>query len=135
MVSTGGSGASSGRVTPSGHRTASRGRWDLGTGDAESVLAEARRAFFAMVAVLVVLWIIQIANWADRYGLDGSYGILPRSVGHLGDIFTAPFLHFSWEHIEGNTVPLFVLGVLAVLSRHEHSWVADHPIFVFGDHA
>ena len=34
-------------------------------------------------------------------------------MSRLGDIFTAPFLHFSWQHIEGNSVPLFVLGVLA----------------------
>ena len=34
-------------------------------------------------------------------------------MGWLGDIFTAPFLHANWEHIEGNSVPLFVLGVAA----------------------
>ena len=32
---------------------------------------------------------------------------------HLADIFTAPFLHFSWQHLEGNSVPLLVLGFLA----------------------
>jgi len=62
MVATGGSGPSSsgppGRLTSAGQRSPARGRWDLGTGDAESVLAEARKAFFIMVAVLVVLWII-----------------------------------------------------------------------------
>ena len=34
-------------------------------------------------------------------------------LSRLPDIFTAPFLHFSWQHIEGNSLPLFVLGVLA----------------------
>ena len=34
-------------------------------------------------------------------------------MSRLPEIFTAPFLHFSWQHIEGNSVPLFVLGVLA----------------------
>jgi membrane associated rhomboid family serine protease len=38
---------------------------------------------------------------------------VPRSLGRLGDIFTAPFLHFSWDHIEGNSGPLFVFGLLA----------------------
>src|SRR6202023_1887097 len=42
-----------------------------------------------------------------------SYGILPRSIGRLPDIFTAPFLHFSWDHVEGNAGPLFVFGLLA----------------------
>ncbi len=34
-------------------------------------------------------------------------------MSRLPEIFTAPFLHVNWQHIEGNSVPLFVLGVLA----------------------
>ena len=80
---------------------------------AEIDVDEARKAFFLMVGFIALIWILQIANWADHYHLDGGYGILPRSLGHLGDIFTAPFLHFSWDHIEGNSGPLFVFGLLA----------------------
>jgi len=80
---------------------------------AEIDVDEARKAFFLMVGFIALIWILQIANWADHYGLDNSYGILPRSLGRLGDIFTAPFLHFSWDHIEGNSGPLFVFGLLA----------------------
>ena len=29
-------------------------------------------------------------------------------------ILTAPFLHWSWSHIEGSSIPLLVLGFLAV---------------------
>src|SRR5260370_29210898 len=76
-------------------------------------VAEARKAFFLMVGFIALIWVLQIANWADHYHLDGSYGILPRSVGRLPDILTAPFLHFSWDHIEGNSGPLFVFGLLA----------------------
>jgi len=80
---------------------------------AEIDVDEARKAFFLMVGFIALIWILQVANWADHYHLDASYGILPRSLGHLGDIFTAPFLHFSWQHIEGNSGPLFVFGLLA----------------------
>jgi membrane associated rhomboid family serine protease len=80
---------------------------------AEIDVDEARKAFFLMVGFIVLIWVLQIANWADHYHLDASFGILPRSLGHLGDIFTAPFLHFSWDHIEGNSGPLFVFGLLA----------------------
>jgi membrane associated rhomboid family serine protease len=80
---------------------------------AEIDVAEARKAFFLMVGFIALIWILQIANWADHYHLDGSYGILPRSIGRLPDIFTAPFLHFSWDHVEGNSGPLFVFGLLA----------------------
>ena len=112
MVSTGSSGPP-GRVTPGGRHGAPRGRWDLAPGDAESVLALARRALFVMAAVLAVIWILQIANWADHYRLTLDYGIRPRDAGSLPYVFTAPFLHFSWAHIEGNSGPLFIFGFLA----------------------
>jgi len=72
-----------------------------------------RDALVLMGAFIALIWILQVVNWADGYRLDAQLGIWPHSVTRLGDIFTAPFLHFSWQHIEGNTVPLFVLGVLA----------------------
>jgi membrane associated rhomboid family serine protease len=100
-------------MTPAGRRSVSRGRWDLAPGDAESVLAEARKAFFVMASVLAVLWILQIANWADHYQLTHNYGIRPRDISSLPNVFTAPFLHFSWAHIEGNSGPLFIFGFLA----------------------
>jgi membrane associated rhomboid family serine protease len=93
--------------------TAGRRIWDLGAGDAETVLAEARKALFVMVGFLALLWIIQIVNWADHYRLTFEYGIRPRDLGSLPDIVTAPFLHFSWAHIEGNSGPLFIFGLLA----------------------
>ena len=98
-----GTAATRGQTAATGHRRRS----------AEIDVDEARKAFFLMVGFIALIWILQIANWADHYGLDGSYGILPRSLGHLGDIFAAPFLHFSWDHIEGNSGPLFVFGLLA----------------------
>jgi membrane associated rhomboid family serine protease len=76
-------------------------------------LRNLRNALIVMGAFLALIWILQVVNVADHYQLDQEYGILPRNVGRLGDIFTAPFLHASWAHIEGNSVPLFVLGVAA----------------------
>lgn len=76
-------------------------------------LGKVRGALIAMISFLALLWVIQVANWADGYRLDPGFGILPHHLSHLGDIFTAPFLHASWQHIEGNSVPLFVLGFLA----------------------
>jgi membrane associated rhomboid family serine protease len=93
--------------------TPRHGAWALGTSDAESVLAEARKALFVMVAFLAILWIVQLANAADHYRLIQNYGIRPRDVGSLPDILTAPFLHVSWTHIESNSGPLFIFGFLA----------------------
>ena len=76
-------------------------------------LGKALRALVFMAGFLGLLWVIQLANWADSYGLNTTFDIVPHSQSHLADIFTAPFLHFSWQHLEGNSVPLLVLGFLA----------------------
>jgi membrane associated rhomboid family serine protease len=107
-------GTPGGRMTPpGGQRTGTRGHWSITEGDAQSLVTEARKAFFVMAGVLAVLWVIQIINWADGYHLTLTYGIVPREIGRLPDLFTAPFLHFSWAHIEGNSGPLFIFGFLA----------------------
>jgi membrane associated rhomboid family serine protease len=76
-------------------------------------LRKFRDALIVMGVFLAVIWVLQVVNWADGYRLDSEFGILPEHLSRIGEIFTAPFLHFSWQHIEGNSVPLFVLGVLA----------------------
>jgi len=72
-----------------------------------------RDAVVVMAGFLALIWALQVFNWADGYRLDADFGILPMHLSRLPDIFTAPFLHYSWQHIEGNSLPLFVLGVLA----------------------
>jgi membrane associated rhomboid family serine protease len=111
MASNTGSGSPYGQTAASrGTKGGSRRRTDI---DLDINLAEARKAFFLMVGFIVLIWVLQVANWADHYQLDQSYGIVPHNVSRLGEIFTAPFLHFSWDHIEGNSGPLFVFGLLA----------------------
>ncbi|MDI5971165.1 rhomboid family intramembrane serine protease [Streptomyces sp. SL13] len=81
--------------------------------DAEEMIAEARKAFFVMFGFLAVVWVIQIVNWADHYALSQEYGVIGHRPGRLADIFTSPFLHWSWAHIESNSGPLFIFGFLA----------------------
>jgi membrane associated rhomboid family serine protease len=76
-------------------------------------MTRARTAFIIVLGILVVLWIIQIINNADHYRLTDDYGIQPRMAADLPYIFSAPFLHFSWTHIEGSSIPLVVFGFLA----------------------
>ncbi len=104
----GGTGAGAGQ----GGAAARKG-WGLAPGEAESILADARRALFVMAGVLALLWIVQVVNWADSGHLSYAYGIRPRDIGSLPDIVTAPFLHFGWAHLEGNSGPLFIFGFLA----------------------
>jgi membrane associated rhomboid family serine protease len=81
--------------------------------EAQALLAEARKALWVMVGFLVVLWIVQIINWATGYALSFDFGIRARELNSLPEILSAPFLHFSWAHIEGNSGPLFIFGFLA----------------------
>ena len=81
--------------------------------DAEAMIAEARKALWVMVGFLAIIWAVQVVNWADHYHLSVDYGIRSRDLATLPDVFTAPFLHFSWAHIEGNSGPLFIFGFLA----------------------
>lgn len=77
------------------------------------MIAEARTAFFVMFGFLCLVWIVQIANWSDGGTLVQRFGILPHQPSRLADVFTAPFLHLNWQHLEGNSGPLFVFGFLA----------------------
>ncbi|MFJ7961862.1 rhomboid family intramembrane serine protease [Streptomyces sp. NPDC096324] len=90
---------------------------DLGRGGgpvgAEQMIAEARKAFFVMFAFLAVVWLLQLANYADDYAFSRDYGVVSGDVASLPDILSAPFLHWSWAHIESNSGPLFVFGFLA----------------------
>ena len=92
---------------------APRRTWSASVSDPAAAIAEARKALYVMAGIIALLWIIQIINWADSYHLTASYGIQPRVPSSLPDVLTAPFLHFSWTHIEGNSGPLFIFGFLA----------------------
>ncbi len=55
-----------------------------------------------------VLWLVEMTTGA-RY--DG-YGILPHNTHWLQGIFIMPFLHTGMHHLEANTLPLIVFGVM-----------------------
>ena len=44
-----------------------------------------------------------------------SDGIYARNIDHIWGIFTAPFLHFSWQHLIANTIPFVFMGVIIAL--------------------
>lgn len=65
-------------------------------------------------AMVAVMWVVEIADALGADSLDG-YGIRPRAVDGLDGILFSPFLHGSWGHLIGNTVPFVVLGGLIAL--------------------
>ncbi|HWF24394.1 MAG TPA: rhomboid family intramembrane serine protease [Solirubrobacteraceae bacterium] len=65
--------------------------------------------------MVALMWAIQIINGLDSQRLDGSGAIHPHNVGRLWAVFTAPFLHVGWQHLESNTIPLLFMGVIIAL--------------------
>ncbi|MFF3711737.1 rhomboid family intramembrane serine protease [Streptomyces phaeochromogenes] len=64
---------------------------------------------------VALLWVLEAIDVATGHSLD-TFGITPREFGELRDIVPAAFVHFGWDHLAANSVPLLLLGFLAALS-------------------
>lgn len=73
------------------------------------------RPFVVVVAVVGVMWAIEIIDWLPSVDLD-RWGIRPRQVGGLTGIVASPFLHADFTHLLGNTIPFLVLGCIIAAS-------------------
>lgn len=67
-----------------------------------------------IVGLLSFLWLLEFYDQATNYSLN-RFGIHARQLDGLPEIFSAPFLHGSFEHLQGNSIPFLVLGFLAAL--------------------
>ena len=79
-----------------------------------TVKREAREGLTLLAGIVALMWLIEVVNTLDSNRLDND-GIYPRNVDHLWGIFTAPFLHVSFAHLIGNTVPFVFMGVIIAL--------------------
>jgi membrane associated rhomboid family serine protease len=68
-----------------------------------------------LVTMVVAMWVIEAINKLDGQRLDGDGAIYPHNIGRLWGIFTAPFLHFGFQHLESNTIPFVFMGVIIAL--------------------
>jgi membrane associated rhomboid family serine protease len=76
----------------------------------------ARREGIGLLAGMVALmWMVELINSVDSYKLDQD-GLYPHNIDRIWGIFTAPFLHASWSHLIGNTIPFVFMGLLIALA-------------------
>ena len=70
-----------------------------------------------LLAIVVLMWLVEGINSLTAHGraLDGDGAIYPRNFDHVWSIFTAPFLHFGWQHLIDNTIPFVFMGVIIAL--------------------
>jgi membrane associated rhomboid family serine protease len=72
-------------------------------------------AALLVFAWAALLWLLEAVDTASGHALD-TYGVTPRELSELRDIVPAAFLHFGFDHLAANVVPLLVLGFLAAVS-------------------
>jgi membrane associated rhomboid family serine protease len=73
-----------------------------------------REGLVLLVAIVALMWTIEVINTLDANQLNRD-GLYPRNFEHLWGIFTSPFLHASFAHLIGNTIPLVFMGVIVAL--------------------
>jgi membrane associated rhomboid family serine protease len=67
-----------------------------------------------VAAMVALMWMLEIVDVAADHRLD-IYGIHPRDVDGLAEIFAAPFLHAGFGHLISNTVPFLAMGAAIAL--------------------
>ncbi|HEX3975410.1 MAG TPA: rhomboid family intramembrane serine protease [Solirubrobacteraceae bacterium] len=79
------------------------------------VVRQSAEGLSLLVAIVAIMWIIEVVNSLDSYALDRDGGLIPRDVDRVWAIFTSPFLHASWQHLIDNTIPFVFMGVIIAL--------------------
>ncbi|TDD47618.1 rhomboid family intramembrane serine protease [Nonomuraea terrae] len=106
---------------------------------AGALLSGAVSAFIIVVAMLAVMWIVEVVDFLIT-PYDTSFGLLDRQFGIVGwdgdgliGIVFAPFLHGGFGHLMANSVPLLILGFLAGLRDvGKFLWATVLIIFIGG---
>jgi membrane associated rhomboid family serine protease len=103
-----------------------------GRGRRLSAKAQTRVEGIRLLAVIVALmWIVEIINTIDSNKLDQD-GIYGRSFGHLWGILTAPFIHASFAHLIGNTIPFVFMGLIIALRGARRLALVTAIVIVLG---
>jgi membrane associated rhomboid family serine protease len=84
---------------------------------------------FGMVSIM---WLLEAINSLDSNAISKSDGIFARNVDHIWAIFTAPFLHFSWQHLIANTIPFLFMGVIIAMQGARRLLLVTLVIIVVG---
>jgi membrane associated rhomboid family serine protease len=84
-----------------------------------------------LIGIVAFMWLIEGLNTLDSNHFDND-GIIPRNVDRLWGIFTAPFIHVSWQHLISNTIPFIFMGVIIALSGAARLAIVTAIVIVIG---
>lgn len=71
-------------------------------------------ALLVMLLLVAAMWVLEVVDQTTGNALD-PYGIEPRDVDSLDNVFWAPWLHGSYAHLASNAVPFIILGALVAM--------------------
>jgi membrane associated rhomboid family serine protease len=76
---------------------------------------EQREGVRLLLAMVAVMWVVEVINSLDHQALDSDGGIYAHNLGRIWAIFTAPFLHVTFGHLIDNTIPFVFMGLIIAL--------------------
>lgn len=87
--------------------------------------------FLAPVALLALMWAIQIAD-AVLPGSFTGWGLRSWDLGSLPGLLLGPLLHANVAHLLANSLPLLVLGCLVAMEGAGRFWITTAVIALIG---
>jgi membrane associated rhomboid family serine protease len=90
-----------------------------------------REGIALLAGIVLVMWLVEVINTLDSNRLDND-GIYSRNFDHLWGIFTAPFIHGSFQHLIDNTIPLVFMGVIIALQGAKRLALVTLFVIVIG---
>ena len=87
------------------------------------------RAGLVVGGFVALLWLLEVVDTVSGHRLD-AYGVHPRTDDGLVGVVLAPTLHFGFDHLAANTVPVAALGFLTLASGIARGLVATAVIWV-----
>lgn len=90
-----------------------------------------REGVTLLIGIVVFMWVVQVVNVIDSYHLR-SDGIWARNLDRLWGILTAPFIHYNWPHLIGNTIPFLFMGLIIALAGAARLALVTGIVIVIG---
>lgn len=100
--------------------------------DDGSLASPLGRAAALNVGFLAILWLIELINATSGRALTEAGGLKARDFGSLVNILTEPFVHGNTQHLMGNALPLFSLGLIAAIPSTKRFLLMNLVVIVVG---
>lgn len=93
---------------------------------------QTRAAAVVTLGFTALLYLVEFVDASVYQERLDQYGIVPREAHGLDGVVWAPLLHAGWAHLVANTVPVLVLGFLAMANGLRQWAAVTATIWVVG---